>query len=158
MYKYQYIYVYFEGLDKNGVMLTPLALTHMVGATRCWPNVSNNAAWPAVSPEIGPQFPGHGAGNRARKTPPPKIGAQFGPRVGGIEPATLRLQACVCLQLCQIRVASTAIHLRLLHAHRHRSRSDQIQNPKSKLQAGRLDFGFRILDLGVRILDLGFWI
>ena len=52
--------------------------------------------WPAVSPEIGPRFPRHGAGNRGSisgKTPPPEIGAQFGPRAGGIEPATFRLQA-----------------------------------------------------------------
>ena len=28
-------------------------------------------------------------------TPPPEIGAQFKPRVGGIEPATFRLQAGV---------------------------------------------------------------
>ena len=78
----------------------------------------------------------------------------------------------VCLQLGQIRVASTAIHHHLLHSHRLRSRPDQIQNPKSKLQTGRLDFGFWslvfgfwslefgvwILDLGFWILDLGFWI
>ena len=37
------------------------------------------------------------------------------------------------LQLGQIQVASTAIHLHLLHGHRPRSRPDQIQNPNSKL-------------------------
>ena len=79
------------------VMLTSLALTRMVRAARCWPNVLSSAAWPAVSPEIGPRFPRHGAGNRGSisgKTPPPEIGAQFGPRVGA-EPATFRLQASV---------------------------------------------------------------
>ena len=77
-------------------MLTALALTHMARAARCGPNVLSSAAWPAVSPEIGPRFPRHGAGNRGSisgKTPPPEIGAQFGPRVGGVEPATFRLQA-----------------------------------------------------------------
>ena len=138
IYIYQYIYVYFEGLDKNHVMLTSLALIDMVGAARCWPNVSNNAAWLAVSPEIGPQFPGRGAGNRAPisgKTPPAEIGAQFGPRGG--EESSLQPFGCklVCFQLGQTRVASTAIHLRLLlvHGHRPQSRSGQIQNPNSKL-------------------------
>ena len=69
------------------VMLTSLALTHMVRAARCGPNVLSSAAWPAVSPEIGPR------GSISGKTPPPEIGAQFGPRVGGVEPATFRLQA-----------------------------------------------------------------
>ena len=134
-------------------MLTSFALTRMVGAARSQPNVSNNAAWLAVSPEIGPQFPEHGAGNRAPisgKSPPPEIGAQF---------------ELVRLQLGQIQVASMAIHLHLLHGHRPQSRPDQIQNPKTKLQTARLDFGFWILDFGFwildfgfRILDFGFWI
>ena len=38
MYTYicisKYVYVYFEGLDKNHVMLTSFALTRMVGAAR----------------------------------------------------------------------------------------------------------------------------
>ena len=80
----------------------------------------------------------------------------------------------VCLQLGQIRGASTAIHHHLLHSHPLRPRPDQIQNPKSKLQTGRLDFGVWILDFGfwislvfvlfvaapngaVWILDFGFW-
>ena len=69
------------------VMLTSLALTH---------SVMSAPAWPAVSPEIGLRSPRRGAGNRGSisgKTPPPEIGAQFGPRAGGIEPATFRLQA-----------------------------------------------------------------
>ena len=69
----------------------------LVGAARCRPNVLSSATRPVVSPEIEPRFPRHGAGNRgsvSSKTPPPEIGAQFGPRVGGIEPATFRLQAC----------------------------------------------------------------
>ena len=143
----------------------------MVGAARSQLNVSNNAAWLAVSPEIGPQFPEHGAGNRAPisgKTPPPEIGAQFGPLVGGIE------QACAP-PLGQIQVASTAIHLHLLHGHRPRSRPDQTQNPNSKRPVWILDFGFWISDFGfwislvfvlfvaapngpVWILDFGFWI
>ena len=63
-----------------------------------------------------------------------------------------------CLQLGQIRVASTAIHHHLLHSHHLRSRPDQIQNPNSKLQTGRLDFGVWILEFGVWILDFGSWI
>ena len=62
------------------------------------------------------------------------------------------------LQLGQIQVASTAIHLHLLHGHRPRSRPDQIQNPNSKRPVWILDLGFWILDFGFWILDLGFWI
>ena len=133
-------------------MLTSFALTRMVGAARRQPNVSNNAAWLAVSPEIGPQFPEHRAGNRAPvsgKTPPRSWGES------SLQPFGCKL---VCLQLGQIQVASTAIHLHLLHGHRPRSRPDQIQNPKSKLQTARLDFGFWILDFGFWISDFGFWI
>ena len=54
-------------------------------------------------------------------------------------------------------LVSTAIRFHLLHSHRLRSRPDQIQNPKSKLQTGRLDFGFWILEFGVWILEFGFW-
>ena len=64
----------------------------------------------------------------------------------------------VRLQLGQIRVASTAIHHHLLHSHRLHSRPDQVQNPKSKLQTGRLDFGFWILEFGFWSLEFGFWI
>ena len=47
------------------VMLTSLALTHMVGTARCRPNVLSSATRPVVSLEMGPRFPRHGAGNRA---------------------------------------------------------------------------------------------
>ena len=137
-------------------MLTSFVLTRMVGAVQS-------------SPEIGPQFPEHGAGNRAPisgKTPPPEIGAQFGPLVGGIEPATFRLKACAP----PTRPDSGG-------QHGHTSSFDmaivpgpgptrsKIQNPNSKRPVWILDFGFRILDFGFwildfgfRILDFGFWI
>ena len=130
----------------------------MVGAARSQPNVSNNAAWLAVSPEIGPQFPEHGAGNRAPisgKTPPPEIGAQFGPLVGGIEPATFRLQACA---------PPTRPNSGGQHGHTSSFATwpsppvPARPNPKSKLQTARLDFGFWILDFGFWISDFGFWI
>ena len=130
------------------VMLTSLALTHMVRAARCWPNVFSSAAWPAVSPEIGPRFPRHGgrksgldfrqnpsAGNRC-----PIWAAHRGNRALPFGCKVVRLQ------LCQIRVASTAIHHHLLHSHRLRPRPDQIQTPNGP-------FGFWILDFGVWILD-----
>ena len=59
----------------------------------------------------------------------------------------------VCLQLGQIRGASTAIHHHLLHSHPLRSRPDQIQNPNSKRAVWILEFGVWILDLGFWILD-----
>ena len=149
-------------------MLTSFALTRMVGAARSQPNVSNNAAWFAVSPEIGPQFPEHGAGNRAPisgKTSPPEIGAQFGPLVGGIEPATFRLQACA---------PPTRPNSGGQHGHTSSFATwpsppvptkSKIQNPNSKRPVWILDFGFWIsdfgfwiLDFGFRILDFGFWI
>ena len=146
---------------------------------RCWPSVSNNAAWPAVSPEIRPRFPRHGAGNRAPisgKTSPPEIGAQFGPRVGGIEPATFLLQACVP----PTRPGSSGQHGHTSSFATWPSPPAPARpKPKSKIQTPNgpfgfwslefgfwslefgvwsLDFGFRILDFGFWILDFGFWI
>ena len=139
------------------VMLTPLALTHMVRAARCRPNVFSSAAWPAVSPEIGPRFPRHGAGNRGSisgKTPPPEIGAQFGPRV---EPSLLPFG---CLQLGQIRVASTAIFIicYIAIASGPGPTKSKIPNPNSKRAVWILEFGFWSLDFGVWSLEFGFWI
>ena len=135
------------------VMLTSLALTHMVRAARCGPNVLSSAAWPAVSPEIGPRFPRHGAGNRLRRKSVPNLGRAWG------EPNLLPFGCkLVSLQLEQIRVASAAIPHHLLHSHRLRSRPDQIQNPNSKIQNPNGPFGFWSLDFGVWILDFGFWI
>ena len=139
-------------------MLTSLALTRMVGAARSEPNVSNSASWLAVSPEIGPQFPEHGAGNRAPisgKTPPPEIGAQFGPLMGGIEPATFRLQACA---------PPTRPNSGGQHGHTSSFATwpsppvPARPNPKSKIQTPNGPFGFWILDFGFRISDFGFWI
>ena len=126
---------------------------------------SNNTAWLAVSPEIGPQFPEHGAGNRAPisgKTPPPEIGAQFGPLAGGIEPATFRLQACA---------PPTRPNSGGQHGHTSSFATwpsppvPARPKPKSKIQTPNgpfgfwiLEFGFWILDFGVWILDFGFWI
>ena len=122
----------------------------------------------AVSPETGPQFPEHGAGNRAPisgKTSPPEIGAQFGPLVGGIEPATFRLQACAP----PTRPNSGGQHGQTSSFATWPSPPVPARpNPKSKLQTARLDFGFWIsdfgfwifnfwiLDFGFRILDFGF--
>ena len=64
----------------------------------------------------------------------------------------------VCLQLGQIRGASTAIHHHLLHSHPLRPRPDQIQNPNSKRAVWVLDFGVWILDFGFWGLEFGFWI
>ena len=142
------------------VMLTSLALTHMARAARCWPNVLAAPPGPQFLRKLGPDF--HDTG--------PEIGARFPAKplrrksVPNLSRAwgesSLLPFGCklVCLQLGQIRGASTAIHHHLLHSHPLRSRPDQIQNPKSKLQTGRLDFGFWILDFGVRSLDFGFWI
>ena len=101
--------------------------------------------------EIEPRFPA----KPLRRKSVPNLGRSWGE--SSLQPFGCKL---VRLQLGQIQVASTAIHLHLLHGHRPRSRPDQIQNPNSKGPFGFWisDFGFRILDFGVRILDLGFWI
>ena len=125
----------------------------LVGAARRRPNVLSR---PIVSPEIEPRFPRHGAGNRgsaSSKTPPPEIGAQFGPRVGGTEPGTFRLQACgpptrPCIFICYIAIASCP--------------SPATPNPNSKIEKSKRavwssDFGFWSLDFGFWILDFGFW-
>ena len=97
--------------------------------------------------EIEPRFPA----KHLRRKSVPNLGRSWGE--SSLQPFGCKL---VRLQLGQIQVASAAIHLHLLHGHRPRSRPDQIQNPKSKLQTARLDFGFWILDFGFWILDFGF--
>ena len=104
--------------------------------------------------EIEPRFP---AKPLRRKSVP-----NFGPCVGGIEPATIRLQACVL----PTRPNSGGQHGHTSSFAARPSPPVLVRpNPKSKLQTGRLDFGFwrwdfgfRILDSGFRILDFGFWI
>ena len=117
-----------------------------------------------TGPEIEPRFP---AKPLRRKSVP-----KFGPRVGGIEPATFRLQACVpptkfgwparpYIFICYMAITPGP-----------GPTEAKIQNPNSKravwildfgvwsLDFGfwSLDFGFWILDFGVWILDFGFWI
>ena len=99
--------------------------------------------------EIEPRFPA----KPLRRKSVPNLGRSWGE--SSLQPFGCKL---VRLQLGQIQVASTAIHLHLLHGHRPRSRPDQIQNPNSKRPVWILDFGFRILDFGFWILDFGFWI
>ena len=147
----KYIYVYFEGLHENHVMLTSFALTRMVGAARSHPKFLRKLGpnFQNTGLEIEPRFPA----KPLRRKSVPNLGRSW--RESSLQPFGCKL---VRLQLGQIQVASTAIHLHLLHGHRPRPRPDQIQNPKSKLQTARLDFGFWILDFGFRISDFGFWI
>ena len=146
-------------------MLTSFALTRMVDAARSQPKFLRKLGpnFQNTGLEIEPRFPA----KPLRRKSVPNLGRSW--RESSLQPFGCKL---VRLQLGQIQVASTAIHLHLLHGHRPRSRPDQIQNPKSKLQTARLDFGFwildfgfwildfgfRILDFGFRILDFGFWI
>ena len=134
-------------------MLTSFALTRMVGAGRSQPKFLRKLGpnFQNTGLEIEPRFPA----KPLRRKSVPNLGRSW--RESSLQPFGCKL---VRLQLGQIQVASTAIHLHLLHGHRPRSRPDQIQNPKSKLQTARLDFGFWIwiLDFGFRILDFGFWI
>ena len=139
-------------------MLTSCALTRMVGAARSQPKFLRKLGpnFQNTGLEIEPRFPA----KPLRRKSVPNLGRSW--RESSLQPFGCKL---VRLQLGQIQVASTAIHLHLLHGHRPRSRPDQIQNPKSKLQTARLDFGFWIsdfgfwiLDFGFRILDFGFWI
>ena len=98
-----------------------------------------------TGPEIGARFPA----KPLRRKSVPNLGRAW------VLPFGCKL---VCLQLGQIRVASTAIHHHLLHSHRLRSRPAQIQNPNSKRAVWILDFGVWILEFGVWSLDFGFWI
>ena len=157
----KYIYVYFEGLHENHVMLTSFALTRMVGAARSQPKFLRKLGpnFQNTGLEIEPRFPA----KPLRRKSVPNLGRSW--RESSLQPKGCKL---VRLQLGQIQVASTAIHLHLLHGHRPRSRPDQIQNPKSKravwpnpkskIQTPNGPFGFWILDFGFRILDFGFWI
>ena len=132
-------------------MLTSFALTRMVGAARSQPKFLRKLGpnFQNTGLEIEPRFPA----KPLRRKSVPNLGRSW--RESSLQPFGCKL---VRLQLGQIQVASTAIHLHLLHGHRPRPRPDQIQNPKSKLQTARLDFGFWILDFGFWILDFGFWI
>ena len=95
-----------------------------------------------------------------QQSPSVEIGAQFEPRTGGIEPPTFCLQAwaptnyakygwpaCPYKSICYIAIASCPSPA---------APNPNPKNPKSKIQTGRLDFGFWSLDFGVWILDLGF--
>ena len=137
-------------------MLTSFALTSWSAPREVNPTFRTTPPGLQFLRKLGPQFPEHGAGNRAPisgKTPPPEIGAQFGPLVGGIEPATFRLQACA---------PPTRPNSGGQHGHTSSFATWPLPpvparpNPKSKLQTA--PFGFWILDLGFRILDFGFWI
>ena len=132
-------------------MLTSFALTRMVGAARSQPKFLRKLGpnFQNTGLEIEPRFPA----KPLRQKSVPNLGRSW--RESSLQPFGCKL---VRLQLGQIQVASTAIHLHLLQGHRPRSRPDQIQNPKSKLQTARLDFGFWISDFGFWILDFGFWI
>ena len=132
-------------------MLTSFALIRMVGAARSQPKFLRKLGpnFQNTGLEIEPRFPAE----PLRRKSVPNLGRSW--RESSLQPFGCKL---VRLQLGQIQVASTAIHLHLLHGHRPRPRPDQIQNPKSKLQTARLDFGFWILDFGFWILDFGFWI
>ena len=99
--------------------------------------------------EIEPRF----RAKPLRRKSVPNLGRSWGE--SSLQPFGCKL---VRLQLGQIQVASTAIHLHLLHGHRPRSWPDQIQNPNSKRPVWILDFGFWILDFGLWISDFGFWI
>ena len=158
MYIYIYIYIYlniFMYILKAYMKTTwcwhPLPLHAWSAPREVNPNFSGN--WAPISRTRGwkssPDFRQNpSAGNRC-----PIWAARGGNRA--LQPFGCKL---VRLQLGQIQVASTAIHLHLLHGHRPRPRPDQIQNPNSKRPVWILDFGFRILDFGFWILDFGFWI
>ena len=148
----------FECLDKNHVMLTSLALTRMAGAAGSQPNVSNNAAWLAVSPEIGPQFRWAPISRTRGWKPSPDF--RQNPSTGNRCPiwaAPGRNRAChlSVASLCAfgwparpyIFICYMAI------APGPGPTEAKIQNSKT----GRLDFGFWSLDFGFWILDFGFW-
>ena len=149
----KYIYVYFEGLHENHVMLTSFALTRMVGAARSQPKFLRKLGpnFQNTGLEIEPRFPA----KPLRRKSVPNLGRSW--RESSLQPFGCKL---VRLQRGQIQVASTAIHLHLLQGHRPWSRPDQIRppNPKSKIQTPNGPFGFWILDFGFWILDFGFWI
>ena len=132
-------------------MLTSFALTRMVGAARSQPKFLRKLGhnFQNTGLEIEPRFPA----KPLRRKSLPNLGRSW--RESSLQPFGCKL---VRLQPGQIQVASTAIHLHLLHGHRPRSRPDQIQNPNSKRPVWILDFGFRILDFGFWISDFGFWI
>ena len=99
--------------------------------------------------EIEPRFPA----KPIRRKSVPNLGRSWGE--SSLQPFGCKL---VRLQLGQIQVASTAIHLHLLHGHRPRSRSLDFGFWISDFGFWISDFGLWILDFGFRISDSGFWI
>ena len=152
----KYIYVYFEGLHENHVMLTSFALTRMVGAARSQPKFLRKLGpnFQNTGLEIEPRFPA----KPLRRKSVPNLGRSWRES----SPATFRLQACAP----PTRPNSSGQHGHTSSFATWPSPPAPARpNPKSKLQTARLDFGFWIsdfgfwiLDFGFRILDFGFWI
>ena len=132
MFKYRYIlkaWIFFFLRDVDPTFpTTPPGLQFL---RKLGPNFQNTGL------QIEPRFPA----KPLRRKSVPNLGRSWGE--SSLQPFGCKL---VRLQLGQNQAATTAIHLHLLHGHRPRSRPDRSQNPKSKLQTGRLDFGFWNLD------------
>ena len=149
----KYVYVYFEGLDKNHVMLTSFALTRMVGAARKV-NPTFRTSPPGLQflrksgpifqntgLEIEPRFPA----KPLRRKSVPNLGRSW--RESSLQPCAPPTRPNSCGQ------------------HGHTSSfatwpSPPVParpNPKSKIQTPNGPFGFWILDFGFWNLDFGFW-
>ena len=146
------------------VMLTPLALTHMVGAARCRPNVLSSAAWPVLLRKLSPEFHDTRPETGARFPAKPFAGNRcpIWAARGGNRARYLLLTSLDPYQLRQIRMAGLPMQERFLHSHRllpqTRRPKSKFQNPNGPFGVWILEFGFWILDLGFWILDFGFWI
>ena len=157
MFTYKYNYIL-----KAWIFFSCAVLTQSFQQGRLARSFSGNSA--PISAKQGRKSAPFAAKPFRRKSVP-NLGRAWGE-------SNLRPFGCrpVRLQLGQVRAASTAIHLHLLHSHRPPPRPDRSQNPKSKLQTGRLGFGFWslknpnskravwVLDFGVWSLDFGVWI
>ena len=111
--------------------------------------------------KLGPNFQNTGLEIEPR-FPAKPLCRKFGPRVGGIEPATFRLQACApptrpSAGGQQGHTSSFATWPSPQAPARPKPKS-KIQTPNGPFGFWSLEFGFWILDLGFWILDFGSWI
>ena len=141
-------------------MLTSFALTSWSAPREVNPTFRTTPPGLQFLRKLGPNFQNTGLeieprlpAKPLRRKSVPNLGRSWGE--SSLQPFGCKL---VRLQLGQTQVASTAIHLHLLHGHCPRSRPDQIQNPNSKRPVWILDFGSWISDFGFWISDFGFWI
>ena len=143
IYISKYIDVYFEGLDKNHVMLTSFALTSWSAPREVNPTFRTTPPGLQFLRKLGPNFQNTGLeieprfpAKPLRRKSVPNLGRSWGE--SSLQPFGCKL----------VRLQRPYIFIRYM----------AIATPNGPFGFWILDFGFCILDFGFWILDFGFWI